>query len=240
MTRPPVCPDRGLGALLAVAAAVILSLGIAAAPAGAHGGPGQLDVVSATRGAGDAVDLVVSLTYVNDGDPVTDATVTAVVGDAAAVPLTAGDEEGQYQGGVDAPPGSTIRLTAVEPVATLEIPAPGGGVTTTTEAPTTTPAPTTEAPTTTATPTTEATTTTGPVPGGTAVIVEDDDDGLPTGVLIGIGGAVAVVGAAAVFIAYTMGQRRKAEGDDDVTSGPDDPSAGGPAAGGPGTGTPPR
>ena len=211
MTVPaPPRPRRAPVALVAVLAAVALALGLAPTIAGAHGGDGEMTLVSATRGASDEVDLTVELVYVEDGHGVPDATVTAVVGDSAAVTLAATATEGQYQGVVEAPAGSTIRVTSVEPVTTLEVPAPAAAATTTTEAPTTS---TTEATTTTAAPTTEPapTTTEAPTPD---VVVEDDDGGLSTGVLVAIGAGVVVIAGLGIWAALNLGKGREDEDDD--------------------------
>lgn len=216
-------------ALLAAAAVLGLSLAVATGPAGAHGGDGQMELVSAVRGDGDAVDLTVRLTYVEDGHGVPDATVTAVVGDAAAVPLAAAGDEGDYAGTVDAAPGATIRVTSVEPVVTLDVAAPDATTTTTAATTTTDPTTTGSSTTTEATTTTEAATTTAPTPPqqGGAVIV-DDDDGLSTGVILAIGAGVVAVAGAGIFAAYKMGQDKGA----DEPVDPDAPEGDGP--GGPG------
>ncbi len=207
MIRSPFSPVRTMAALVAVVAALVLALGVASTPAGAHGGPGRLETVTAERGEGQAVDLVVRLTWVNGGDPVADATVTAVVGDAAAVPLAPGDEAGLYQGVVEAPSESPIRVTSVEPVVTLEVTAPAAAATTATEGSTTTA--TTEAP---SSSSTEAPTTTAPETptNGSAVLVEDDDDGLSTGALVamGVGVAAAVAIALGAALKFNQGKRR--------------------------------
>jgi hypothetical protein len=71
----------------------------------------------------------VRLTWSNDGHAALDSTVTAtpVRGDgttATPVPLTPLDEDGRYEATVAfADPGSwTVRITAVSPIATLEVP----------------------------------------------------------------------------------------------------------------------
>ncbi|WCO67360.1 hypothetical protein PO878_01340 [Iamia majanohamensis] len=219
MTVPaPPRARRAPAALVAVLAAVALALGLAPTVAGAHGGDGEMTLVSATRGAGDEVDLTVELIYVEDGHGVPDATVTAVVGDSAAVTLAATAAEGQYQGVVEAPAGSTIRVTSVEPVTTLEVPAPVAAATT--EAPTTS---TTEAPTTTAAPTTEPAPTTTEAPTTDVVVEDDDDGGLSTGVLVAIGAGVVVIAGLGIWAALNLGKGREDEDEPDAT----------------GTGTPP-
>lgn len=207
MTIPAPLRRRVVATVLAVLSGLALAA-MLGEPAGAHGGEGQLDLVSADRSAGSSVALVVRLTYVNDGDPVTDATVTAVVGDAASVPLGAGDEAGVYQGTVDAPAGSTIRVTSVTPVVTLDVPAPAATPTTTAEAPSTT---TTEAPTTEVPTTTDATTTSAPPEGDGAAVGEEDDDGLSPGILVALGGGVVVVAGLVAFGVVNLNQSRADE-----------------------------
>lgn len=212
---------RTVATLFALAVTVVLALGLVSTAAGAHEGEGQLDLVSATRVDGNAVDLVVMLTFVGDGHGVPDATVTAVVGEAAAVPLTSGVEEGQYQGTVVAPAGSTIRVTSVEPVVTLELPAPDPSASTTSAVPS---PPPTEAPTTAeASPTTTsgATPTDGRLAEGPGR-VDDQDDGLSTGILVAVGAGVVAVAAAGIWVALNLGRGRDDGSLDDP--GPLDPS----------------
>lgn len=216
MNRPSAVPTGTLRLLLALAAAVALVLGLGGSPASAHGDDGQLELVSDARnpGGGTTVDLVVRLTYVNDGDPVADATVTAVVGEANVTPLDAGKEPGLYQGAVDAPPGTAIRITSVEPVVTLDVDAPPIGAATN---PSTTTTAATEGPTTTesSTTTTESSATSTTAAQGQAVLV-DEDDGRSGGALVAIGVGGAAVVAAGVFAAYKLGQNK----DDDETPVP--------------------
>lgn len=219
MTVPASPTHRSREILLATIVALGLSLALGAGPAGAHGGDGQMELVSAVRD-GDSVDLTVRLTYVDDGHGVPDATVTAVVGEAAAVPLEPAGEEGNYQGTVVAPPGATIRVTSVDPVVTLDVAAPDAGPTTTTATSTTT---TTAEPTTTAPPTTGA--TTAPSPPQSGAVIVDEDDGLPTGVVVALGAGVAAVAAVAVFAAYKLGQGKDSDdggADPDTPAGDDD------------------
>ncbi|CAN5652352.1 hypothetical protein BH24ACT4_BH24ACT4_22920 [soil metagenome] len=106
MTRPAVAPAHPLRLLLALLAGVALVLGLSA-PVSAHGEEGTWELVSAERGDGQAVDLVVRLTFTNDGDPVTDATVTAVVGDAAT-DAPASTTEAATTTSTTAPPGQAV------------------------------------------------------------------------------------------------------------------------------------
>jgi hypothetical protein len=113
---------------LALAAAAALSL-LAWAPAAgarvAHGGDGVIEV-EAAHPTSTGVHFIVRLTYQNDGDPVSGATVTATaVGpggqETDPVELSPSDAGG-YQGPVDMPePGEwTVRFRSADPPATLE------------------------------------------------------------------------------------------------------------------------
>lgn len=212
MTAPsihlPGATRRAVLVAAALFAAALALFGSAPGPAGAHGGEGELQVVSAERdGDGEAVAVTVRLTYVADGHGVPDATVTAVAGDAAATPLEPGDEEGLFTGSVEAPVGATIRVTSVDPVVSIE-----------TEAPPAAPAPTTtgtspDDDTTTTTgsePTTEvpATETPATAPGDASRVTGDDDSSMRIAV---IGGGVALLGAAGVIAAVVIA--RKPDGD---------------------------
>jgi hypothetical protein len=159
-------------------------------PAGAHEGPGVLELLSAEPAGPMAVTYRVRLTYRSDGHAATGATVTVVAeqpGGAATTPVLMAPEgdEGVYAATVrfSGPGAWTVRVTAVSPPATLErleeLSAP----------PTTT---------TVATTTTVTTTTTGPA---TAV---------PAGSARGAGGgggpgtSAAVVAAAVVAAALAL------------------------------------
>jgi hypothetical protein len=177
--------------LPALLAALVL---LVAAPAGAHGGDAEMTVTSASR-AGDDVDLVVHLVYVEDGHGVPDATVTAVVDGATPVTLEPAATEGDYAGTVTAAPGTTIRITSVEPTVTVEAEAPPAAEV---------PASSTEAaaPTT----TTEAATTTTATEAPAPAADEDGDDGsLLPAVVIGL---VALVVVAAVAVITSRGRSR--------------------------------
>lgn len=110
---------RSLSLLLAVAAPVI-----AAIPASAHEGAGRMTIESAEARA-DSVHYRVRLVYEGDGDPVDDATITAVVvGAPSATPqaFQPAGADGVYEATVRLPgPGVwTVRLTSVTPPATAE------------------------------------------------------------------------------------------------------------------------
>lgn len=111
---------------LAVVVLGALALGVGAAPAArAHGGDGVLEL-EAAHPTTTGVHVIVQLTYQNDGDAVSGATVTAT-------PISPSGEEleavtlspaaaGSYQGPVDMPDTGrwTVRFASVEPPATLE------------------------------------------------------------------------------------------------------------------------
>jgi YtkA-like len=109
----------------------------AASAAGAHGGPGVLEV-EAAHPTSTGVHYIVALTYENDGDAATGATVTATPispsGEEGAAATLAPAEEGTYEGPVDMPdPGQwTVRFESTEPPATLERTATISETTTTT------------------------------------------------------------------------------------------------------------
>lgn len=115
--------------LLSAVCAAVLLLGAGAAPAGAHEGDGQL-VVESAGGQPDslALEYTVLLTYLEDGHPVEDASVTAVaegpagqsLGPVAMEPLGGG----RYRGTIDfGEEGEwTVRFTSVTPPASIEHP----------------------------------------------------------------------------------------------------------------------
>ncbi len=200
MNRSPLRPLVALLGLLAV-------LTLAAVPAGAHGGDGEISVTM-TR-TGDQVTVDAHLTYVADGHGVPDATVTVVVDDDTPVPMEAGAEEGDYTATVTAAPGASIRVTSVEPATSFEGTAPEATATSTTDtAPTESSTTTTEATTTTvaAASTTEqpAATTSGDA---TRDETDDEDGDGNTGLLVG--GIVAIVAAAGVLAVVML--RKKPE-----------------------------
>ncbi|HEX7131740.1 MAG TPA: hypothetical protein VF228_04160 [Iamia sp.] len=201
-------PTRALAALLGLAVVLLLAAG----PAGAHGGEGQVEVSSITR-AGDAVTVVARLTYVEDGHGVPDATVTVVVDDGTPVPMEPGAEEGDYQVTVPAPEGATIRVTSVEPATTVETTAPAAEETTTTgEASTTTTA--AETTTTDAGPTTPTNEEGVAVPGPDGIDEAPDDE---TGSVILIA-VLAVLAIAAVVVAVIVFVVKKPSSDDDPST----------------------
>lgn len=193
--------------LLAALAGGLAVLLLAATPAGAHGGPGQVEVTSTSRD-GDQVTLTVHLKYVEDGHGVPDATVTAVVDDGTPVPMEDGAEEGDYTVTVRAAEEATIRVTSVEPATSLELPAPSADETpTTTSEPTGSTTASTEAETTTTS--TEATDESGEEPATTEAAAAPTDDaeggdggGSSSGLIIGA--VVAIVAAAGVVAALVL------------------------------------
>jgi hypothetical protein len=165
--------------------------------AAAHGGEGLLELVDQTPSdVGSDVTYRVSLVYVNDGDPVGGATVTATpsLGDQIGSTITlepAGD--GIYEGTVSFPtPGRwTVRFATEDPPARLR-------TTFRVEPP---PPPTTAAP---------VPTTSGPPPTSTPIepqlADEDaDDSGPPTGLIVGL----VLTGLAAVVTATVLVVQRR-------------------------------
>jgi hypothetical protein len=113
-------------AVVAVSLSPVLSVG---APARAHGGGGRIEVVS-TESVGDlAVSYRVRLVYANDGHVATGSTVTATPIDVSGrrftpVLLSPAGTAGEYEAVVhfDTPGMWTVRVTAADPPATLDIP----------------------------------------------------------------------------------------------------------------------
>lgn len=205
MTRPrtsPLC----LAGVVALLAVILL----AATPASAHGGDGEVTVTTSREDGGDEVTVLARVIYVDDGHGVPDATVTVVVDDGTPTPMEAGATEGDYTATVTAAAGATIRVTSVEPATSTEVAAPEvDAPSTTTEATTTTEAPTsTEAPTTTGVPADEEDAAVAP----TAATDEADDDGGSAGLVVG--GVVAVLVVAGVIAAVLL--RRKPGGPADA------------------------
>ncbi len=127
--------DRPVGLLQAVVA-VVLAAGVAlpaalvalAPAAAAHGGEGNLALVSMTEVAGavGSWKIEVELTYLSDGHPIDDAAVT-VAGDSSTgsvlTPVTMQPlGEGRFGATVELPAGTwTLRVTSVEPPAQLAL-----------------------------------------------------------------------------------------------------------------------
>lgn len=203
MSRPT---PRALAALVGLIAVLLL----AAPPAGAHGGEGEMEVTSVTRDGAD-VTVAVRLIFVDDGHGVPDATVTVVVDEGTPVPMDPGATEGDYEATVTAPAGAAIRVTSVEPATTAEAVAPEEDEAPTTTASTTTAPPETDdddqAP---ATTEDEADDTTTPSDDE----ADDSDDGGVNPVVIGA--IVAVVAAAGAMAAILLWKRP------DETAGSDD------------------
>jgi hypothetical protein len=182
-----------------LAPVVLLALLVTgAAPAGAHGDAGLIEIEAAHPTA-TGTHYIVRLTYQNDGDPVVDATVTATPAgpdgrELSAVELTPYDDDGRYQVAIDQPePGSwTVTFASAEPEASAE---------TTTEV--------------TATTTTDAGSTDGTEAGfapsedgtGDSATAEgdDSDDGFP--ILIVVAAAVVAVGG--LFTALRIIRRNR-------------------------------
>jgi hypothetical protein len=141
---------RVFASLVVVSLAVALAgLGVGSA-AYAHNDKGIFAVESADVSQPVTVALVVKLVYSGDREPASAATVTATPVSASgealtAVPLTlTPDHAGRYAGMVTMPSGGswTIRLDALDPTATLEVPVNVMAPTTTTMTTTTTVPPT--------------------------------------------------------------------------------------------------
>ena len=209
MTTARVLP-RALAALGA-AVALLLCTGPAAL---AHGGEGQMEVTSITRD-GDQVTVAVHLIAIDDGHGLPDATVTVVVGDATAVPMEPGAEDGDYQATVVAEAGAPIRITSVEPPTTAEATAPPMAEETTSTVATTAPE-TTEAPESTVetTPTTVAEEEAAD-PVADQEIDGGSDDSRMSWALIG---GIAVLAVALVAVAIIL-FGRKGRPDADATDG---------------------
>jgi hypothetical protein len=188
-----------------------------AAPAGAHGGEGEVEITSVTRD-GDQVTVVAHVRYLEDGHGVPDATVTVVVDDGTPVPMEAGAEEGDYTATVAAPPGAAVRVTSVEPAATAEGTAPEAaddpGTTDTTAGPD----PTTTAATdgTTADGATDEGTTDGGTADDEATTTPTpvaDDDGSDGGISPVVIGAIVAVVLAAVVTGAILLTRKPSDGE---------------------------
>ena len=198
--------------LLVALATALVALTALAGPAGAHEGPGILEMESDTP-TGTSHRYVIRLTWENDGHPAartTTITLTPIAPGGAAqtpVPMTAVDDDGRFEASVDlAQPGAwKVRFTALNPSANVEVDVTVAPPTTTTTAPATT---TTEAP----------AETTGPDESVDAQETSATDDpgsdntsgGGP--LIIGVLAVVAVAAGGTLAIFY-----RSKRGDDDAT-----------------------
>lgn len=107
--------------------ATMLTAGAPLSAASADEGPGTLTLESADEVSASEVRYVVRLTYIGDGHPARDATVTATAIDAEGsaqtpIPMTVADQDGRYEGTIAFPSSGewTVRFTAVLPPATLD------------------------------------------------------------------------------------------------------------------------
>lgn len=112
--------------LAAVAAALVTTF-VPSGLAGAHGDDGVIEVTAATPTAPSTITYDIFLTYLNDGDPAEEATVTMAADgpDGATVgpiPLTPTGQPGHYGAAVTFPaPGIwQVRLSSLSPLALLE------------------------------------------------------------------------------------------------------------------------
>jgi hypothetical protein len=203
MTEPTVHPAiarrRGwLAGPLAVVA-VLCATVLAAPAASAHGDAATIEAVQVTQ-SGTSATITVKVTYTNDAEAVTDATLT-VAGDTTAgakldpVPMQSTSTAGEYTATVDLPaPGTwNLRVTSVNPTATLQLTREVAA-----------------APEVTASPATSSTASTTTVPAATGVpelrstpdqTAPDDDSGTSP-IWWVLGGVVVVValGMGAVFV----------------------------------------
>jgi hypothetical protein len=117
-------------ARIAIAAAIVVCIGLAPRQASAHDDAGQIALVGTGIGA-DALtgDFAVDVTFQNDGHGAPAATVTLVAEDASGnrvgpVPMIGGQPDGRYTGSLTFPsPGAwTVRATSLSPSASLETP----------------------------------------------------------------------------------------------------------------------
>jgi hypothetical protein len=128
MTTTVPSRSRRLLATVLPAVAAVLTLGIAAVPAGAHDGDAVI-TVEAVHPAGQSIHYIVRVTWQNDGHAAVDATVTAtgIAADGTQltpVPLAPADADGRYSGAVEYPAAGawTVRITAIDPTGTIEQP----------------------------------------------------------------------------------------------------------------------
>lgn len=119
MTRPTI-------SLLIVALTGVAALVGGSEPAWAHEGEGTVTIES-VEASDQGANVRIRLTWVNDGHPAADATVTATPVSPSGtpqtpVPLVPIDDDGRYQADVSLEePGTwTIRVTSVSPIATAE------------------------------------------------------------------------------------------------------------------------
>lgn len=176
--------------LLLLAVALVL---VAPQAAWAHGDEGELEVVEATPDdTGSAVTYRVRLTYANDGDPVGGATVTATastVGEAPLAPVTfTPAADGVHEGTVAFPsPGDwSVRFESLDPEAGLTV-----SFTVAEPPPPTTAPPPTE-------PSAPPTST-----DSTPSLADEgaDDEGPPTGLIVGlVVSGLLVVGAGVALV----------------------------------------
>jgi len=184
--------------LLVLVTLVPAALAALSAPAHAHGDDGVITITDASA-TGTRVHVAIGLTYANDDDLATEATVSAVLTGPAGekvgpVSLPRTGDGAVYQADIDVPSSGSwsVEVDSTGPTAkataTVDVTAP----TSTTE-----PVPTTAqlAPS-----TTLGTTTTTPASDGTTAADEDDDgNGVLIGVLVGAG--VLLLGGAGYAVA---------------------------------------
>lgn len=123
-------PSPSLGPVRAAvlsAAFLMVGLIVVAPSAGAHGDDGKLEAVSVVS-SGTSTVVTVRLTYANDAEPVTGATLTLVGDDGAGarfdpLPMAATSTPGEYSATAQMPSAGTwnLRVTSVTPAATLTL-----------------------------------------------------------------------------------------------------------------------
>jgi hypothetical protein len=113
--------------IAAVATATVAAGALGGVPAGAQEGDGIV-TLEASHPAGTSVHFIVRVTWADDGQPATNATVTATaVGSddtqLAPVVLAPIDDDGRYANAIDfrAPGTWTVRFTSVDPTAAAEV-----------------------------------------------------------------------------------------------------------------------
>lgn len=213
---------RPLLRLTLAAVAAMLTAFVSSGLAQAHGDDGVIEVTAATPGAALTITYDILLTYLNDGDPAEDATVTVAADGSDGVTvgpiqLTPTGQPGHYGAAVTFPaPGIwQVRFSSLSPLALLErsetiepdIPSTIAVTSTTTSATTTSPSTSTAGSTTvgetstTSTPPSSTSPSTAASSSTTMTASSSGDDGPPLGLVAAGGlGVVAVATGAIVMV----------------------------------------